>query len=69
MKNDFIYDEMINLGADGVDFVPIWLGDMSCIPILSSFSKEEWLKETCYPKTNRRYWKMDEKGNKIYINF
>jgi hypothetical protein len=67
MKNDFIYQEMKKLKADGVDFVPIWFGDMLHIPIISSFSKEEWLKETSYPKTNRRYWKIDEQGNKVYL--
>lgn len=67
MKNDFIYQEMKKLKADGVDFVPIWFGNILDTPIISSFSKEEWLKQMDYPKTNRRYWKMDEQGNKIYL--
>lgn len=64
---DFILEEMNNLGADGVDFVPIWFDIVRPAPIISSFTKEEWQKENSYPKTNRRYWKLDEKGNKIYL--
>lgn len=67
MKNDFIYFEMEKLQADGVDFLPIWFDKTRPAPIISSFSKEEWLKETGYPKTARRYWKLDNQGNKVYL--
>lgn len=64
---DFILEEMNNLGADGVDFVPIWIDIARPAPIICSYSKEEWKKENSYPRTNRRYWKLDEHGNKVYL--
>ena len=67
MKNDFIYQEMKKLKADGVDFVPIWFDSTQPAPIISSFSKNEWIKIKRYPKTGRRYWKIDERGNKLYL--
>ena len=67
MKNDFVYQEMIEQGADGVDFVPISFGENTLVPIYKSYTKEEWLKEECVLKTNRKYWKIDEQGRKIYL--
>lgn len=68
MKDDIIYYEMERLNADGVDFVPISFDTTRPSRIISSFSKEDWLKETGYPKSNRLYWKKDEQGRKIYIS-
>lgn len=67
MDKDFIYDEMIKMKADGVDFVPIYFSGKLPLPIIKSFTKEEWLKENSIPKTGRIYWKLDEHGNKVYI--
>lgn len=64
---DFIYDEMIAVDADGVDFVPIWLDDMHPAPILCSYKKDEWKNVNSYPRSNRLYWKLDENGNKQYV--
>lgn len=67
MINDFVYDEMIEVGADGVDFLPILCRNKFPLPIIKSFTKEEWLKEKGILKTDRLYWKLDECGNKVYI--
>ena len=67
MINDFVYDEMIEVEADGVDFLPIFCRDKFPLPIIKSFTKEEWLKEKGVLKTDRLYWKLDEQGNKVYI--
>ena len=67
MKNDFVLQEMIEQGADGVDFVPIGFDENAPAPIYKSYTKEEWLKEECVLKTNRKYWKIDEQGRKIYL--
>jgi hypothetical protein len=64
---DYILREMEERGADGVDFVPIWLDD-SMPPIYKSYTKQEWIdSDGSYPKTNRKYWKMIN-GKKEYID-
>jgi len=69
---DYILDEMNELGADGVDFVPIseQLAQSNftfCMPI-ESYNKEEWIKGVgAYPKSGRLYWKMVD-GKKVYCN-
>lgn len=67
MINDFVYNKMIEVGADGVDFLPIFCRNEVPLPIIKSFTKEEWLKEKCILKTDRLYWKLDEQGNKVYL--
>lgn len=62
---DYILEEMNKIGADGVDFVPIWYN--SNIPqIICSYTKEECKTIKGYPKTNRKYWKFVD-GKKKYI--
>lgn len=63
---NYILEEMNKIGADGVDFVPIWLGG-GIPPIIRSYTKEECEHTKAYPKTNRMYWKMVD-GKKEYIN-
>ena len=67
MKDDFVYREMCEYRADGVDFVPICFNPKDPFPIHESWTKEEWVQREYYPKTNRVYWKLDERGNKVYI--
>ena len=64
---DYILEEMNKVGADGVDFVPIWFDKKLSPPIICSYTKEEWKDVKAYPKSNRMYWKMID-GKKIYIN-
>lgn len=66
MKSDYVYDEMNRLNADGVDFVPFSFDD-SETTVISSYTKEEWLKNGWEVKSARRYWRFDESGNKVYI--
>jgi len=62
---NFIVDEMDSIGAEGVDFIPVFY-DMKMAPIICSYTREEIEKQNCYPKSNRRYWKIVN-GNKEYI--
>lgn len=64
---DYILEEMNNMDADGVDFVPIWFDKKLPPPIICSYTKEEWKDIKAYPKSNRIYWKIIN-GEKIYIN-
>ena len=64
---DYILEEMNKLGADGVDFVPIWLDRSILSPVICSYTKKEWGDIKTYPKSNRMYWKMID-GQKVYIN-
>ena len=63
---DFILEEMDNLGADGVDFAPIF----STFPLQKihcSYTREEWINSCgAYPKSGRYYWKIIN-GNKVYL--
>lgn len=63
---DYILDEMDKVGADGVDFVPLWFDKRFPLPVICSYTKEEWHNVKAYPKSNRMYWKMIE-GRKQYI--
>lgn len=68
MSNLYL-DDLIKLGADGVDFVPIFTPE---IPepedIIVSYTKEQMYEQQGFPKTSRRYWKM-ENGEKKYIKY
>ena len=64
---DLILFEMEQCGADGVDFVPIWL-DESMPSVYESYTKQEWIdSDGFYPKTNRKYWKIIN-GEKEYVD-
>ena len=63
---NYILKEMNDIGADGVDFVPVVFG--KGIPtIIESYTKEELEKVKAVPKLRRLYWKMIN-GKKKYIN-
>ncbi len=64
--SDFISDEMDRLGADGVDFIPVFY-DRTMAPIICSYTKEEMKSQRSYPKSDRRYWKIVN-GNKEYVD-
>lgn len=66
---DFILEEMEKYGADGVDFVPLFL-EPNGFPatIFRSYTKAQWIaSDRSYPRSGRRYWKF-ENGNKKYLN-
>ena len=67
MKNDLIDEEMKECGADGVDFVPLFFNNKPFVQVIASFTKKLWETQAYYPKTDRRYWKLDESGNKKYL--
>lgn len=62
MKGDFVMEEMVAAGADGVDFVDIFSGKL-----FLSFTRDAWMTESIIPKTGRRYWKLAPGGEKVYI--
>ena len=68
MKNDFIEKEMEELGADGVDFVPVFYKE-PFPPVYASYTREQWMSVECCPKTGRLYWKKSNNGGKVYLNW
>ena len=67
MKDDSVYREMCECGADGVDFVPLDFDGKHSFPIYESWTKEEEVQRKFILKTNRAYWKLDKYGNKMYL--
>lgn len=53
------------LGADGIDFHSIIAMPPNC-EIISSFTKEEFLKGVAYPRTSYTFWKLID-GHKFYL--
>jgi len=68
MKDDHIYNEMQAINADGIDFMPVWFDRTSPAPIISSYTKEQWIEQKAYPKSNYRLWRIDEYGCKQYVD-
>lgn len=63
---DYILEEMNNVNADGVDFVPIMSPEL-IPPVIVSYTKEEWIDGVSfYPKSGRKYWRMID-GKKTYV--
>lgn len=64
---NLILEEMNNLNADGVDFVPLSISDNKSLrKIIKSYTKEEWINtDGSYPKSNRLYWNIIG-GEKVY---
>lgn len=56
--------KMIELDADGIDFVP-FACDIRFAPVISSYTKDEFRNVTAIPKTYCRYWKMINGEKKI----
>ena len=65
---DFILKEMNDLGADGVDFVPLGTKPDSLHKrVFKSFTKEQInSSDEAYPRSDRIYWKRVS-GRKEYI--
>ena len=63
----YIYDEIEKYDADGIDFVPIWLGE-GLPPVLMSYTKEELKtsEKRGYPKSAWKLWRIID-GTKVYI--
>lgn len=64
--SNFYLDKMEELKADGIDFIPIWVGK-GVPPIIRSYTKEKFESVQFIPKTNYRCWKMVD-GIKQYID-
>lgn len=63
---NYYLEKMIELDADGIDFVPIHLKGM--IPnIFASYTKEEFENVKAIPKTPYLFYKIID-GKKEYIN-
>lgn len=68
MKNDFIYNEMVTAGADGVDFMPLCFDDTLPCPVTHSYTRTQWESQACCPKSSRRYWQIDKDDIKRYCD-
>jgi hypothetical protein len=60
-------EAMERLGADGIDFVPIFSKSEVCT-IYASYTKEQFATVTLYPRSAYRFWKMID-GKKVYIDY
>lgn len=66
MRN-LILEEMNKIGADGVEFVPISADYSKPYKMYSDLTLEQIVDSSCFPRSNRRYYKLD--GNKkIYFD-
>ncbi len=63
-----IFDMMLEYGADGVDFVPIWFDDIKCRPVYCSYTVDDFKSgRVCgIPKSNYVFWKIVSE-EKVYI--
>lgn len=63
----YIYDEIKRRNADGIDFVPIWVGE-GMPPVICSYTREEFknIEKEGFPKSNWECWKIID-GKKVYI--
>lgn len=64
----YILDKMIELGADGVDFVPITLNRDVFPQVIRSYTKRDFEANPFLPipKTNYLFYK-NVNGQKVYI--
>lgn len=66
MEN-YILNEMIELGADGVEFVPIFCDYSKPYTVILDISLDKAKITTTYPKSARRYYKLID-GKKHYLD-
>lgn len=62
---NFYLKQMEELGADGIDFVPIGFSN-EFSRIIKSYTKEEFKAVTTYPRSSYKFWKLIN-GVKTYI--
>ena len=62
---NFYLKQMEELGADGIDFVPIGFSN-EFSRIIKSYTKEEFKAVTIYPRSSYKFWKLIN-GVKTYI--
>lgn len=65
-----LFEEMELIEADGIDFFrwnPNPNGNIYPIEeLVASFTKREFTKDTAYPRTNYKFWKIFD-GRKVYM--
>lgn len=64
---DYYMEQIDKHNADGIDFVPIMIYVGEPIPVIASYTKEEFVNEKHIPKTNYLFWKMID-GKKVYVD-
>lgn len=66
----YYYEEMVNLGADGIDFfsfTPVFAqNSLGNYKIIKSYTKEQFEFIKIIPKTLYRFWKIID-GKKVYL--
>lgn len=63
--NDIRLEKMLELDADGIEFIPIFSND-NFVKIIESYTREEYEKVRYVPKTGYRFYKIVD-GKKTYI--
>lgn len=64
---NYYLEKMIELSADGVDFIEIGEIFKPFPCVYKSYTKEEFENENIIPKTGYRYWKIIN-GEKVYVD-
>lgn len=66
-ERSLTWEEKFELfGADGIDFVPIGSDPRFIRNVFCSYTKEQFLNESCYPRSQYYFWK-NINGYKSYI--
>ena len=65
-----LFEEMQLVEADGIDFFSLVVNPkVNPFPaehIIASFTKNEFTKDTAYPRASYKFWKVIE-GRKVYM--
>lgn len=64
---EFLLKEMQNIGADGVEFVPIFTDYNKPYKMYQDLRLEDLPTATYFPRSGRRYYRLED-GKKIYLD-
>lgn len=64
---NYYKEKMKELNADGIDFMPTSFLENVVEEIIASYTKEQFIDVNCIPKTNYKYWKIQD-GKKVYLD-
>lgn len=64
---NYYLEKMIELDADGIDFIEIGEILRGSLRVCESYTREEFKCVNGFPKTCYRYWKIIN-GEKVYVD-
>ncbi len=64
---NYYLEKMIELDADGIDFITIGEILKGSFHVYKSYTREEFKYVNAFPKTGYRYWKIIN-GKKTYVD-